>query len=86
MPSSSSRLCRRGVWTDVYNAPTFGFTYLTSNIPVRVRWRRYSSGIPWYMEGTMFLNAGQNTLPHGGPSLYCRIEVNPDADALIMGH
>lgn len=86
MPAASWRLCQRGTWTSIADFPTWGFLYVNTNVPVRVRWRRFSSGIPWYMEGTINLNVGQNTLVHGGPSLYCRIEVNPDFDVSLFGH
>ena len=86
MPAASWKLCRRGAWTDISNGPTFGFIYVNTNTPVTVHWRRFSSGIPFYMEGTINLNVGQNTLVSGGPSLYCRIEVNPAFDVSLFGH
>jgi len=86
MPAASWKFCQSGRWTDISNGPTFGFIYVDSRVPVTVRWRRYSSGIPWYMEGTANLQVGQNTLVNGGPSLYCRIEVNPVTSVELFGH
>jgi len=86
MPAASWRLCQRGAWTDISDFPTWGFIYIDSRTPVHIRWRRFASGIPWYMEGTANLNVGQNTVVHGGPAFYCRIEVNPDFDVLLIGH
>jgi len=75
--------CNPGSWTSLWDSPTWGFTYVWSDRAVSVRWRRFSSGIPFYMEGTANLRAGQNTVFHGGPSVYMRLEVNPLASALL---
>ena len=82
MPSlggTSWTRCTPGTWTSLWDAPTFGFTYVWAETSGRIQWRRWSSGIPWYLEGTAFLNAGQNTVFSGGPSVYLRLEVNPAA-------
>lgn len=86
MPSlggTSETLCNPGQWTSLWDGPTFGFTYLWATQVVSVQWRRWSSGIPWYLEGTITLQVGKNTLPHGGPSAYMKLEVNPTALAIF---
>jgi hypothetical protein len=50
---------------------------------VSIRFRRFSSGAPWYSEGTVFLNPGQNTVFHGGPSAYLRLEVMPAVPSVL---
>jgi hypothetical protein len=75
--------CPASRWTSLWDGPTFGFTYLWSaSGSVQLRWRRWSSGIPWYSEGTITVG-GQTTVPHGGPSVYLRLEVMPDRDATL---
>ena len=86
MPSlggTSSVLCDPGTWTSLWDGPTWGFTYVWSDRPVTIRWRRWASGVPWYMEGTANLVVGQNTLISGGPSVYLKLEVNPFARAVL---
>lgn len=87
MPSifagTSWAACSPGTWTPLWDSPTWGFTYIWSDRPVTIRWRRWSTGIPWYMEGTANLNTGQNTVWTGGPSVYMRLEVNPTAFAML---
>ena len=75
--------CTPGMWVSLWDSPTWGFTYVWADRPVTIQWRRFSSGLPFYMAGSANLHAGQNTIIHGGPSLYMRLEVNPAAPALL---
>lgn len=75
--------CSAGRFTKLAETPTWGFTYIWVDRPVTIQWKRYASGIPWYSSGTKTLRAGKNTLVHGGPALYCRIDVKPSQDMYI---
>lgn len=86
MPKATWKTCPSGSWTNIQESPTWGFSYVDTQVPVRVRWRRYSDGIPWYSEGTADLKVGQNTIVHGGPSAYCRLEVKPDFTVNLFAH
>lgn len=86
---TSWRQCNPGAWTNLYEAPSFGFIYLWSSVPVNVQWRRYSSGPPWYSSGTVFLSGavsgspGKTTIFTGLPSGYTKIDVNPAFSAVL---
>ncbi len=75
--------CTAGAWTTVWDAPTLGFTYLWTIENVTIQWKRYSDGLPCYIEGSASLQAGQNTVGHGGPGAYLQLEVNPARTTLI---
>jgi hypothetical protein len=76
--------CQPGQWTALWDAPSFGFSYLWSDRDVRIRWRRWSTGIPFYSEGSSFIRAGQNNeVVSGGPSAYTKFEVNPSSFAVM---
>ena len=77
------RVCEAGVWTVMWEGPTWGATNLWAPVPVGVSWRRYSSGFPWFGQGFNAI-VGQTTVLHGGPSLYCRLEVNPTFTTLMV--
>lgn len=85
MPSGGGgTYCQGGVWTTVYQGPTFGFTYLWSlSGNVTVQWRRYSSGFPWYMDGSVNLSGSKTTLVHGGPAFYLHLEIRPPNDISV---
>ena len=84
MSSSTTVICPAGVWTKLSESPTWGFIYIWSNIPVTIGWRRNSSGIPWYSDGSQSLiSPNKNTVFHGGPSAYCQIQVRPARRAIL---
>lgn len=76
--TTSWTTCEPGAWTNLWDSPSFGFVYIWADSPVMISWRRFASGIPWYMEGSADLNTGQNFVFSGGPAAYLRIEVNPE--------
>jgi hypothetical protein len=69
--------CLAGKYTKLLESPTWGFVYIHSKVAVRIQWKRYSSGVPLYTEGSQSLVPGKNTVWTGGPSLYLRLDVNP---------
>ena len=76
--------CEPGRWTSLWDGPTWGFTYIWADQIVRIRWRRWASGIPQYMEGASTLQVGKNTILQGGPSAYMKLEVNPERTAVLQ--
>lgn len=80
---STATFCQAGRFTKLMESPTHGFVYIWSDIGVTIRWKRYSSGAPWYMEGSQNLSPGKNTVFTGGPSLYCRLDVNPNSSTVL---
>ena len=77
--------CPAGEWTNLYEGPTFGFLYVFAPSAVSIKWRCYSSGIPWYTSGSANLHAGQNTIVTGGPSVYEDFQVDP-AVSVVLNH
>jgi hypothetical protein len=80
---STAKFCPAGTFTKLSESPTWGFIYIWAATPVHIKWKRYSSGVPWYMEGSQNLVPGKNTVWHGGPSGYCRIDVNPSLSTTL---
>jgi len=87
--ASLSRFCPAGQWTAIYQAPSWGFVYVTNTGPVlvRVRWRAYTASPFWYSDGATDINSGeQKTVGFGIPTPYVQFEVNPLDDAALWGH
>lgn len=89
MPAvQGGKLCRKDVWTTVYEGGTFGWInlYLApgAGTYVTIKWRRYSTGLPWYSEGSAKLMSGRQTqIFHGGPSLYMQFQIKAPTDIVI---
>lgn len=83
--NSGGTYCAAGVWTTVYQGSTWGFTYLWSRSgSIRVQWRRYASGAPWYNSGSVSLSSSKKTLWHGGPAGYLRLKIKPSSNVTIQ--
>ena len=82
MPGSSpvrrNEFCPAGQWTQVLAGSLyFGVTDITA--PGRLRWRRFSSGIPFYWEGE-FVGFAEFVFPG---YVYFSLELMPDADSTV---
>lgn len=69
--------CPSGGFTRIYASPSpFGFVYVwAQNPPANVQYQIYNSSPPFYLSGTMTVQA-QSTL-FVGPTLYVEIWINP---------
>lgn len=76
-------VCEGGEWTTVWQGPSLGYTYLTSEEPVVVQWRRRAISLPWYWEGTANVY-GRIMIFHGLPAFYLVLEVNPEFTTALM--
>lgn len=86
--SAGGRFCQAEVWTPVYQAPSFGFVYVTNlmMVPVRINWRAYTTSPFWYSDGSTNIEPGEKkTIPFGIPTSYVQFEVNPAFDSLLFG-
>jgi hypothetical protein len=84
--ASGNKFCIAGQWTVTHQTPNFGFVYLTNvmSVPVRIRWRAFSSFFPFYSDGATDLPVGETkAILFGAPSEYVQFEVNPEFHALL---
>jgi hypothetical protein len=85
--SAGLRFCSAGVWTVTHQTPSFGFVYLTNPavIPIRIRWRAYTSSPFWYSDGsTDIAPSEQKTIWFGIDTLFVQFEVNPPVDTFLF--
>jgi hypothetical protein len=86
--SAGARFCPAGLWTAVYQAPSFGFVYVANvmAVPVRISWRAYTASPFWYSDGSTDIGPGERkAIPFGIPTPYVQFEVRPPFDSLLFG-
>lgn len=86
--SGGSKFCQTGIWTPLYQGPSFGFVYVTnvSTFSVTVRWRAYTGSLPFYSSGSVTITPGEKkTVFFGLPTPYVQFEVNPNLSCFLFG-
>jgi hypothetical protein len=85
MSSGGYKLCEPGVWTTLYQGPSFGFVYVWAQSPsVNVRWRASTASIPFYDEGNATIG-DKTAVGYGTPTPYVQFDVMPAVPAMLMG-
>jgi hypothetical protein len=82
--SGGWKLCEPNRWTPVYQGPSAGFVYVSSTMPVQLKWRVVTGSPPFHWQANALVS-GKTMIPFGATTVYVSFEVMPQVSAMLFG-